>query len=143
MALSAAAVLSAGSQLAYEDPAVVDTWIDLVNCLQFGEVGGTSAFMQTTPISKTEHEYAADVSDSPDVEMVFNDIADTVYNTLLTSFVDNKTAIRFRVTYSNGRTAIRTVALGSRKVAEAQFGSQVKMIVAGKQSGDVTWGITA
>lgn len=142
MALSALPKLGAGSQLAYEDPGNPDTWIDLDNALQFGEVGSDpGGFIQVTPINQTSHQYTADIDEPVEVSVVFNDIADAAYETFLTSFVDTKTTVRMRHTYSNNRTAIRSVALGSRKMSNPEFGSQLTMTVGGRQSGNVTWGV--
>ncbi len=141
MAINVNPTLGAGSQLAYENPGNPGIWIDLDPALEFGEVGSDpGGFIQVTPINQTSHQYAADIDEPVEISMVFNDVNDADYETFLTGFVDTKATVQMRHTYSNNRTAIRSVALGARKISSPEFGSQLKMTVGGRQSGNVTWG---
>lgn len=142
MALSTIPVGGAGSNMQYEDPAVVGTWVDLPNCVTFGEIGSSSDFIDSTAIVETTASFAPGLSQPPEVELMFFDISNPGYEAFL-AFADSKTTLRINHTMSNGRTAIRTVALGARKLLEATNSEVVKMSVSGQQTGAPTWGVTA
>ena len=79
----------------------------------------------------------------PDKEITMNDVpADSEDQAFLLKAHNNET-VNMRVTYSNGRVGMFTLALSGYVVNEPERGAAVTITVYAKQSGDTEWSIAA
>jgi hypothetical protein len=134
------AKLGAGSVLKYEDPAVPGVYVDLVTAIDVGgQTGSQGEFIETTPISKTTREYIRGLKTPPDKQFMFNhQPAVTAYARFLVC-VDTFDLIKMRIDYTSGDRADFSVVPNGRVMESAEGSSQLKHVVFGKQTGDVTW----
>lgn len=142
MAFTTALKLGAGSKLYFENPASPGTYKLLDNALLLGQTGAQGEFTQTTPISKTTHEYIRSLKTPPTKQLTFNDkAADVNYAEFLGVWDDeaNVDEINMRIDFSNNRRASFVVVPNGRVLDEPSNSAQLQMICFGQQSGDTTW----
>ncbi|VUD48429.1 hypothetical protein TDB9533_01232 [Thalassocella blandensis] len=143
MALSLIPMLGAGSKLFYEDPDTPDTYIELPNGLNIGQVGSQGEPVETTPIRAVAREFIAGLKTPPDKQFTFNHQPGLAAYSDFLDEVDAGKNMKMKVTYPTGDEATFIVAMLGRMMSEPEGNAQLKMEVFGKQSGDPEWAITA
>lgn len=142
MSYSLFAKIGAGSVLKYEDPDAPGIYVTLPNALDVGgQTGSQGEFVEITPISATTREYIRGLKTPPDKQFTFNDVPGIAAYERFLAIARNESygAIKMRIEYTVGRRADFNVALSGHVMEQAEGGSQLKMIVFGKQSGEPTW----
>lgn len=136
------AKLGAGSVLKYEDPAAPGTYVPLVTALDIGgQTGSQGEFVETTPISQTVREYIRGMKTPPDKQFTFNHQPGNAAYARFLQVVDNQSYdfIKMRIDYTSGDRADFNIVANGRVMDSAEGNTQLKHIVFGKQTGDVTW----
>ena len=135
--------IGAGSVLQFEDPDTPDTFIDLDDALNIGQVGEQSDQVEVTRIKSKTREYIAGLDTPPDKQLTFNHVPGNANYQLFLAQVDARVNINMRVVYESGDIADFNVALLGRMMEEAEGNAQLKMSVFGKQSGRTEWSESA
>ena len=137
------AIIGAGTTLSFEDPANPGDYLVLEEARTIGATGTQGEFVETTPIKATTRTYIPGLKTPPDKEITGNDVpGDASQETFLQLAADNA-SVNMKVEFSNGRTGSFTLALSGWQINDPQGGEALQWTVYGKQSGDVTWSVSA
>lgn len=139
MATSTVAKLAGGTVLKMGDGASPEVFTTIPGVLTIGEIGEQGEFIEVTQIDDTSREYIAGMDSGQDIEITLNDLTgDSTQQTFITD-ANNRTLRNMQIVFPNGRTGTFTLALNGSRMAEPTPDEQIKIIVAAKQTGAVTW----
>jgi len=136
MPLSDTPTLGAGTVMAFEDPNNAGVFIDLLNTLEIGPVGGTGVnSIDVSPIASLTQITVPGRSDAVDGTLIFNDVADAAQSQFFALAVA-KAVVNMRITYRWGRIATAERGLGGLRVPNPEAQTQGQMEVDFTQSSD-------
>ena len=139
MATSTVAKLAGGTVLKFGDGYSPEVFTTIPGVLTVGEVGEQGEFIEVTQINDTSREYIAGMDSGQDIEITMNDLTGDSDQQAFITDANNRELRNMQIVFPNGRTGTFTLALNGARMSEPTPDEQIKIIVAAKQTGAVTW----